>query len=435
MADRAAAEVAPHPRNSSAVRRALHAFPETGFAEIRTADLLWRTLHDLGWALSGGDLVDVAGYAGLPPEPELAAAAAAARTQGVGAAAVDRFAGGRTAFVAELAGARPGPTVALRVDMDALPVQESTAPGHRPAANGFASRNPGRMHACGHDGHMAIALRLAAGLAADRDFPGTVRLLLQPAEEGVRGAAPMVEAGLCADVDVLLAVHLGFGMPLGQVGPATDLFATTKLRAEFTGVAAHASGAPEQGRSALLAAAGATLALHGLPRHSGTPTRVNVGTLHAGGGANIVSAHAVLEAEVRAGTAEALDGLERRALAVLDGAAAMQGVTVTTARTGRATSAESDAALVAALGEHADRRGLRFRREPHALRASDDASLMMRAVQAAGGLAAYLLVGSGDFGPHHSPTFDMEEAALPPAADLLEAAIRRGLPVTHGVVS
>ncbi|MEV0804986.1 amidohydrolase [Micromonospora sp. NPDC050200] len=417
----------PDPLDATAVRRRLHRRPEIGFLEIETADLAWGVLADLGWQLrGGGDLVDVSSHPGVPSRDELDAAVQRAAARGVPAASVHRFRDGNTAFVAELRGARPGPLVALRVDMDALPIQESGSSSHHPAAQGFGSSIDGAMHACGHDGHVAIALR-AAALLSDRQFPGTVRLLFQPAEEGVRGAAPMVAAGLVDDVDVLLAVHLGFGTPDGCVAAATELYGTSKLRAEFTGVAAHASGAPEEGRSALLAAASAVLGLHALPRYATATTRVNVGTLHAPGAANIVNARAVLGAEIRADGAAEHDDLERRARDVIHGAAAMHGVTVDIARTGWATSASTDSAVLTRIETLAPSCGLRLL-PPRPLRASDDATLFMRHVQERGGLAGYLLVGSGTYGPHHSPTFDLDEAVLAPAADLLAAFIRSRCP-------
>jgi len=207
-----------------------------------------------------------------------------------------------------------------------------------------------------------------------------VRLLFQPAEEGVRGAALMVRAGVCDELDTLLAFHLGFGLPSGHVAEARDLYATTKLRADFTGRAAHARNAPQQGRHALLAAATATLALHSLPRFAGTATRVNVGALHADGAANIVPASAWLAAEVRAGTAQAHGELERRARAALHGAAAMHEVSVDLTITGSATAATNDPATVRAVLAAAAPSGLQAR-EPHSLGASDDASVLMTATQ------------------------------------------------------
>ncbi len=420
----------PDPRDAVAVRRHLHARPELGFCEIRTADLIWRTLERLGWSVIGGTaLTDAVGYAGLPTVEELDRACAEARAAGVAGPMVERLAGGHTALVADLVGSRPGPTVAVRVDMDALPVTESAAADHLPARAGFASHVPGRMHACGHDGHVAIGLDLAARLADDRSFPGRVRLIVQPAEEGVRGAALLAAAGVCDDVDTFLAFHLGFGLPRSQVAPAGDLLATTKLRVSFTGAAAHAGNAPQEGRHALLAAATATVALHGLPRYAGTSTRINVGALHADGAPNIVPAHAQLQAELRAGTAAVQAELDRRARGILAAAAAMHEVDVSIEVTGKAVPACNDPAVLRAVSAAAPSAGLTSV-STRPLGASDDASLLMAATQEHGGQAAYILIGSGTFGPHHSPTFDLEESALPAAARLLESTIRTGLPKT-----
>lgn len=415
------------PRDPISVRRRLHSQPELGFCEIRTADLVWRTLARLGWSVTGGPaLTDTTGYPGLPPTEDLEAACREAHAAGVPPRMIDRLSGGHTSLIAELEGNRPGPTVAVRVDIDALPVRESDSAQHQPFRDGYASAVPGRMHACGHDGHVAIGLDLAARLSADRDFPGRVRLIMQAAEEGVRGAALLAAAGVCDDVDTLLAFHLGFGVPTGEVSPATDFFATSKLRATFTGTASHAGNAPEKGRHALLAAATATLSLHGLPRFADATTRVNVGTLRADGAPNIVPARAELQAELRASRADVHAELERRAYAVLEGAAAMQAVELAVVQTGQATTASNDENVLRIVRTAASATGL-TPAAPRPLHASDDATLLMRATQDHDGHAAYVLIGSGTFGAHHSPTFDIDESVLPKAAALLEAAIHAGL--------
>src|SRR5690606_33637803 len=103
-------------------------------------------------------------------------------------------------IVADIAGDRPGPTVALRADMDALPIQEESGLP-------FASVTPGVMHACGHDAHTAILLGAARLLASDRDFAGTVRLLFQSAEEINAGAKAMIEAGALDGVAEIYGLH------------------------------------------------------------------------------------------------------------------------------------------------------------------------------------------------------------------------------------
>jgi aminobenzoyl-glutamate utilization protein A len=255
-------------------------------------------------------------------------------------------------------------------------------------------------------------------------------MLFQPAEEGVRGAAPMVAAGACDGVDALLAIHLGFGLPSGALAAAaTELIATSKFVVRFTGRAAHAAKAPEQGRNALLAAATAAVNLHALPRFSGAVTRVNVGRLQAGAAANVIAEHAELAYETRADTAEVAEELQRRAVLVVRAAAAMYEVEVDQVRTGYATAATTDpeviAALTAAGGDQ-----LPQVRPRHPLGASDDASLLMQAVQQAGGVAGYAIVGSDGPGPHHSPHFDVDEAVLPLAVSWLERLVRAGeLPI------
>lgn len=235
----------------------------------------------------------------------------------------------------------------------------------------------------------------------------------------------MVAAGACADVDVLLAIHLAFGLPSGLLAPAaTELIATSKYLVRFTGREAHAAKAPEQGRNALLAAATATLNLHALPRFAGAVTRVNVGRLQAGVAANVIAGAAELAYETRADTAEVAGELARRAELVVRAAAEMHEVEVELIRTGYATAATTDPVVAAALTSAAG--GLAEVCATHPLGASDDASLLMRAVQESGGVAGYAIVGSDSPGPPHSPRFDVDEEVLPVAVSWLERAVQGG---------
>ncbi|HVV12998.1 amidohydrolase [Amycolatopsis sp.] len=406
------------------LRRDVHAHPEPAFCELRTAALVLSRLRKLPVRLRmGPEAMRLEGIPAYPDEQALERFAGLAVANGADATDVETLAAQGTAVIADLEGTRPGPTWALRFDMDALPVAEAEDGGHVPAAAGFRSDYPGFMHACGHDGHVAIGLTLAERLA-DRDFPGTVRFLFQPAEEGGRGARAMLGAGAVDGVDRFVAMHLGLDLAAGTVAAGiTGIFATTKMRARFTGVASHAAAAPQDGRNALLAAATAVLGIHGLPRFSTADTRVNVGTLHAPGNVNIVPALAELTCEARSRDGAVNVDLTERVKQVLRGAAEAQEVTVEIEETGGSTSLDCDDELLDAVLVAAKAGGHETVRL-HEMGGSDDASLFAEVVQRAGGRATYTVVGGGNPAPHHNPYFDVDEAALPIGVDVLERLVR-----------
>ncbi|WDF33582.1 amidohydrolase [Arthrobacter agilis] len=409
-----------------ALRRQFHSHAEPGFLEYRTAWVILGTLRALGVpATTGADAIDVTGIALPPTDAEQEAWARRAVESGVPAADVAWFREHGTAVIAELEGNRPGPTWGLRVDIDALPVDEETAEDHRPVAGGFRSTTP-YMHACGHDAHAAIGLALADRLR-DGDFAGRMRIMFQPAEEGVRGAQPMIDAGVTRGIDRMLAVHLGGDLPTGTVvGGVTDAMATTKWTARFEGEAAHAAAAPEKGRHALAAAAQATLAILGLTRFAAADTRVNVGTFHADGSANIIPALATITYETRSTSNDVLADLNGRARAAVQGAAQMYGVTAKTTAYGRAAVSQPDDVLLDELARAvaAVPAVTVFTPKGASGGGSDDAHLLIRAVQEAGGLGTYVFVGASNPAPHHHRRFDLDEDALVIAVDLLERLFR-----------
>jgi len=407
-------------------RRQLHRWPEPGFAEFWTAATVIGELQALGYQVRWGvDASNLDEVLGLPGPDELADAARRAVGRGADPRLVASLGGGGTGVVADLRGREVGPMTALRFDMDALPIEESTDTDHRPTREGFRSELDGYMHACGHDGHVAIGLALAARLA-DCSFPGNVRLIFEAAEEGGRGAAPLVAGSAVIGVDRLLCLHLGLGLPVGTMAAGNvGFFANTKLRAVFTGRAAHAAAAPEEGRNALLGAATAVLSIHALPRFAAAATRVNVGILRGGAAPNIIPAHAELSLEVRATDGDVNEELTRRVRNVLDHAAGMHELEVSVETIGRATTADCDRALVAEVARAASTvPAFATILERHDVGASDDATLMMRAVQSQGGQATYIVVGASSPSPHHSPSFDLDEASLGPAVALLEHLVR-----------
>ena len=402
-------------------RRSFHAYPETGWLEMRTSAIIAQRLTELGWeVLTGSRAVCAGERLGLPDRDTLERHAAEALAQeGTPAAfCTEEMRAGLTGVIGVLR-CGEGPTVALRFDIDALPMRERQDMDHRPAREGFASRNPGMMHACGHDGHAAIGLGAAAVLAAVRDqLHGTVKLIFQPAEEGARGARAVTAAGHLDDVYFFVGSHVAPTEALddGDVTAGTwGSLATSKLDVAFSGKAAHAGGYPEQGRNALLAAASAALALHAIPRHSGGQSRVNVGVLRAGSGRNVVPDSALMQLEVRGETTEINRYMEQEARRICEGAAAMQGCGCAVTLAGQAESQRSDAALIRLIGGVVRRElpELRLSSEQNARNwGSEDISVMMNRVQSHGGLATYMRLMTPMPSAQHTVGFDFDEMVL-----------------------
>jgi aminobenzoyl-glutamate utilization protein A len=343
--------------------------------------------------------------------------------QGGDAAYLEAVKGGFTGVVGTLHHGR-GPTVGLRFDMDAVEMTESRDPVHRPAHEGFASVNGGVMHACGHDGHTAIGLGIAEVLATLKHrLRGAVKLVFQPAEEGVRGAKAMVSAGVVDNVDYMLGLHLYSGWPMGDlVAGRSGYLTTTKFDAIITGAPSHAGGRPHEGKNALLAAATAVLNLHAIPRHREGATRINVGRLTAGTGRNVTCPQAHLVAETRGTTAELNDYMFNHAKTILETAAAMHGCGLEIKAMGSAQSADSDLALAERVEQVARALGGFSSRSEREGGGSEDYTYMMRRVQQQGGQATHIGLGAdlGGWG-HHSSEFDIDERALIVATKLLSA--------------
>ncbi|WP_456267994.1 amidohydrolase [Kushneria sp. AK178] len=402
----------------TAWRRDFHRHAESGWVEFRTASLVAEELDRLGYQVTlGREVVDEVARMGVPNADTLAREEARARRQGAIERWLPQLSGGFTGVVGVLDTGRPGPTVGYRIDLDALDLDESTEATHRPAQQGFGSQNAGMMHACGHDGHTTIGLGLARLFKQlESDLSGRIKLIFQPAEEGVRGARSMVAAGALDDVDIFIATHIGTGVPRGEVVCGQDGYlATTKLDVTYTGVPAHAGGKPEEGRNALLAAAQAAVGLHAIPRHSAGASRINVGVLNAGSGRNVVPASATMKIETRGENTTINDEMRRRAVDVIEGAARMHGVSVDYHLTGEADTCTSSPELVDYI--HGRLQGLpgievitpRIS-EPSG---SEDATCMMKRVQERGGLATYMVFGTELAAGHHHQCFDFDEDVLP----------------------
>ncbi|MFC7157015.1 amidohydrolase [Halomarina halobia] len=409
------------------IRRDLHAHPEVGWTEYRTTALVAEALADLGFTLHLGEAaLDPADRMGVPPDGTLASARARAEDEGAPADYVDRL-DETTGLVATRTFGDAGTTVGLRVDMDALEREEDADPDHPPYRDGYHSRHPNEMHACGHDGHVAIGIGVARALTATSTFDGTLKLFVQPAEEGCRGGLAMSRSGHLDDVDHLLAVHLGLGYGTGTVVAGFDRpYANAKLDVTFEGEAAHAGVAPDAGRNALQAAATAITNLYSLPRDADGLTRVNVGQVHAPNAQNVIAEEASLRLEVRGEGERINERLLDRARTTVAAAASMHDVGHREALYGKATTFEADAPMIDAVATTAEAvdevtRVVRRARIP----ASEDAAYLVRRVQERGGTATYVGIGSEIPAGHHESRFDIDEDALAIGVDVLVGAIRQ----------
>ena len=407
------------------VRRDLHQRPEPAWREFYTTARIVEEIEAIGVddLFVGPDALDSDSRLGVPDDAELDAWAERAREAGVDDAMLDRLQDGHTGAIAVLERGG-GPTVALRVDIDGLPREESTSPDHYPAAEGFRSHNPGAMHACGHDAHAAIGLGVLRAVT-ESDFSGTFKLIFQPAEEQVGGGKAVAESGHLDDVDTLLAVHVGLDHPTGEVVAGIDGFlAVSHLDAEFFGEGAHAGGHPSRGRNAVQAMATAVQNLYAIPRHEAGATRINAGRVGGGTASNIVPESAFIEGEVRGETTDLMEYMWEQANRVVANAAEMHDCEYTIERGGEAPSATSDESVVervAAVAE--DVAGVERIVRRADLGGSEDATFLMRRVQERGGNAGYVCIGTDHPGGHHTATFDVDERSLAIGVDVLTGTV------------
>lgn len=410
------------------IRRKLHQFPEVGWTEFTTTALIAEELEKYGYeVLLGKDVINPDECLGRKPDL-VEAGIQAARENGVSEellAKMDKL----TGCVGVLDTGRPGPTVALRFDIDCVPVQESDAQDHKPAREGFASRRPGLMHACGHDTHTSTGLALAHWFADHKDeMKGKVKFLFQPAEEGVRGAAGMAASGVVDDCDVFLGAHISMMCKSGEVciNPYGFL-CTTKVDVRFKGRPAHAGVEPNAGHNALAAACYAFTQLMGIARHGSGMTRINVGQLKGGEGRNVIPSSAEMKLEVRGETGEINQYMYDAALRIIKASAEAQLCEYEIEKMGEAVDLTNDAELVellAAAGHTVE--GMNVIEQSRNFGGSEDATILARRVQAHGGKAAFFVLGADrPAGGHHTSTFDVDEDAVVQGLEFWKAAVSR----------
>lgn len=252
-------------------RRHLHQHPELGFKEQLTAAFISQKLQEWGFEQTLDPSVPLRYQTGIA----------------------------KTGIVATISSSRPGPVLGIRADMDALPIQEENDVPYR-------SQHDGIMHACGHDGHTAIALGTAYYLAHHReDFAGTVKFIFQPAEEGPGGAKPMIEEGVLKnpDVEAMIGLHLWNNLPLGTVGVRSGALMAAVECFDCTIFGKGGHGAmPHQTVDSIVVSAQIVNALQTIVARNVDPIDsavVTVGTLHAGTALNVIADTAKMSGTVR----------------------------------------------------------------------------------------------------------------------------------------
>lgn len=375
-----------------ATRRDLHAHPELGFQETRTSGIIAARLEELGYQVRSH--VGRTGVVGLKGH------------------------GGRC--------------VLLRADMDALPVEEANEVPYR-------SRNPGRMHACGHDGHVAIGLEVARRLAR---FPGTgagagaVKFAFQPAEEISDGAGAMIADGVLEQphVDAAFGLHLWNTMPVGTIGlMAGPIMASVdQFEITVTGTGGHAA-MPHLAVDPVLAAAQVVTALQSLVsrrRDPFEPAVVSVTQLAAGHAFNVIPERAVLRGTVRTFGGRFFDAAPRLLEDTARATAAAFGADVSVDYRRLSGPLVNDAAMTQIMQAVAeDLVGKQHVKHGVRTMGGEDMSYFLERVP-----GCFAFVGAarpdGSSFPHHSPRFDIEEESLVIGAELLSRTAVRYLTET-----
>ncbi len=365
-----------------AVRRDLHMHPELGFEEYRTAKMVAGRLAELGYELQTGV--------------------------------------GKTGVVGLLQGGLPGSrTVLLRFDMDALPIHELNEVPYR-------SQTPGVMHACGHDAHVAVGIGVATLLARHREqLPGTIKLMFQPAEEGLGGAKAMIADGLLDNPrpDLALGLHVSSGHDLGTavVRDGALMAASDGFSIIVQGKGGHGAS-PHQTVDAVLVGSQIVVALQTIVARNLDPNEtgvVSVGAFLAGNAGNVIAQTAELRGTIRSFNPEVRALLHRRVQEVAEGVAASLGATAmvkvnigvdATVNATRPTEILHQTAA-AILGNEQINTSFRTT-------GGEDFSAVLAEIP-----GCYFFLGSrggAESGfAHHHPRFDIDEACLPQGVAIL----------------
>jgi amidohydrolase len=368
------------------LRRDLHRFPELAFEETRTAEIVAQTLSGLGLKVESGV--------------------------------------GRTGVVGLLEGDRPGPAVLVRADMDALPIDEENQVD-------YASTSPGKMHACGHDGHTSIALAAARMLNEQREsLRGKVKFIFQPAEETGKGAEAMINDGALDDPRpaVSLGLHLWNDLRVGTVSvtPGPCMAAADDWRCVITGRGGHGA-APHQTRDPIVAAAQIITALQSIVSRNISPLEtgvITVGRVNGGDAFNVIPPTVELKGTIRAFNSDIHSLLRRRLREICEGVAASLQCQAELSIDQMTLAVDNDAALSARVaGFAAELLGAENVIDDVRTMGSEDMSYFMDEIP-----GCFFFIGSANpdrdlVHPHHSPHFDFDEDALVIGAALLSQTV------------
>lgn len=369
-------------------RRNLHKYPELGFKEQLTAQFISQKLQE--W--------------GIEHETGIA----------------------HTGIVATIPGKKPGKVLAIRADIDALPIQEQNEVSYR-------SQHDGVMHACGHDGHTAIALGTAYYLSQHQDFAGTVKIIFQPAEESPGGAKPMIEAGVLKnpDVDAIIGLHLWNNLPLGTVGVRDGalMAAVECFRCTILGKGGHGA-MPHQTVDSIVVAAQVVNALQTIVSRNVDPIEsavVTVGEFHAGTALNVIADTARLSGTVRYFNPKFAGFLQQRIEQVIAGVCQSHGASydleywrlyppvINNAQIAQLVRSQVEAVIETPIGIVPECQTM----------GGEDMSFFLEEVP-----GCYFFLGSANPSkdlayPHHHPRFNFDETALPMGVEIFVRCVEK----------
>lgn len=414
-------------------RREFHKYPENGWREFRTSARVAEILTGMGYDVAMGPDVIEPGSVGEPErlsEEQIRQEMERAVRQGADPAFVERTQGW-PGVMAVLDTGREGPVSAMRFEMDCLPYDEPQRPGYRPCDEGYLSCNPQSVHACGHDGHTAIGLGIAAELMKRKgELKGKIKLFFQPAEETFYGAQSIVDKGHLDDVMNFIAVHIALSaenkpLPSHTVAcGCRDFLSDRQLDVYLEGKAAHPCGASQEGKNALLAACSAALNIHSIAPHEEGLCRVNVGEIHAGVCANTIAPDAMMRIEYRGQKPAISEYAGQRIFDILEGTAKAYDLKYHYVDYGEVPAGASDYAMMEVVQRAAQKvpwfQTVYFEGN---VGGTDDAAVMLTKVQQNGGIGSYVGIGADTTGPVHNPEFDFDEDCLQAAVDVCVYAL------------